>query len=497
MNSGGLRKHARQGLVWGGGFRVFHLVLQFGMTIILARLVSPRDYGTYAVVAGIISFLNAVSFENFTRHILQVRPPEEIHFQDHFTAAVGIQFIIFLNANLIAIILRWIPSYEGIAGYIHFMSPILLLSSIGGFHYICLEQQLSWARYRTLQMIGIVFLTVTVLAMAWAGFGVLALLVGPNLKYIPPAVDLFLVQRFKPTWQFSWARYKSAFYFGMNRFASTAGVKGRAVIESNWLMQLIGLSTLGLMNRAVSFSQLINSELSTIVGQSLYPVLTRIEPGSARYREASTLLFQGMAWVLIPLAVLASILAHPIIVTLYGDQWTACVEFVPPLMFIGVLAAFGRIGYQLALAACAERRCLAYDVLRLILTIAALALWPFHQSLTVYLWTVGACEALCSAMLIAWLCASNAASAEKLLENGVPVLVGLAFASMTVIPMWDQIDGLRLFSPVTLGTSAAFIGTYLVILRVLYPVRMQRLVEVVPMSSHLSQILRVSRKHFD
>ncbi len=385
MSDKGLVGKAKSSLVWGFGFRLYHHLIQFALTLFLARLLSPEDYGTFDVVAGIIGFLNAVNAESFLSHVLQIRDDSEVPWQDHFTAAVAIQSAIFVVTNVVALVLRSFPSYAHIAGYIHFLSPIILLGSVGSYRYRMLERALDWQRYRLLQAIGIALALGSALALALCGAGVYALLIGPNMKYLPPMVDLLWVQRWRPTWEFSWARYRAAFLFGLNRVSFEFLTKGRAMLESNWLLVLVGLETLGFLNRAVGLTQLVTSQFTSLIAQSLYPVLTRIEPGTPKFRQASSLMARGIAWILVPAACLLGLLAAPAVRTLFGEKWLPSAEFLPLTLLVSCLTAFGQTGSLFLMASCRQRLCLYYDILRLVGMVAALGLWSLHPDLQFYL----------------------------------------------------------------------------------------------------------------
>ncbi len=105
---------ARLAVLWNTGFTLFRDLLQFGLTLILVRLLAPQEYGQSGLVNSIIGFLMIFSFRSFVLHALQTRHEEEADFQLHFTAGAFIQSSLFLIVNLIALGLRWVPAYAEI-----------------------------------------------------------------------------------------------------------------------------------------------------------------------------------------------------------------------------------------------------------------------------------------------------------------------------------------------------------------------------------------------
>ena len=493
MHSVNLVEKARSGLLWSGGFRLLQNLVQFGLILILARLLIPEEYGTYAVVAGIIGFLNVVSFESFLRHLLQIRDESKVYYQDHFTAAVCLQGAIFFLSNLVGVLLRWVPAYADIAHYIHVMSPVILLSSVGGFRYLMLEKELDWKRYRVLQAIGLVFTTTTALGLAWSGAGVYALLLAPLGKYIPPAVDLFFVKKWRPSWEFSWQRYRPAFQFGLNRGSATLFGKARIFLEANALLLLVGLATLGYLNRSVGLTQLVAVQVAALVGQAIYPVLSRIEPGTERFRRASGLVFRGIAWVIIPVSILLGILAVPVVNTLFGAKWMPSAELLPYALACGTVAGLGQAGYFVLLGNQGQRRCLYYDILRLCWLVVALALWGLHGKLITYLLLIAGFELLALVILLVWLHGAQAMRVSDILTALLPPIIAGGLGLVAVLGWGTAHITDSLFACSTTAVATLYGVCCLVILRCFFARKLSQILDFIPMGATVSRLLLYRR----
>lgn len=492
MSGEGLRSKAKSGVLWGGGYRLAHNLLQFSLTLVLARLLTPADFGTYAVVAGIIGFLNAASFDCFLGYLLQVRDEKQVHLQDHFTAAVALQSAIFLIANVVALVLRQTAHYAAVAGYIHFLSPIILLSSVGGFRFRMLERSLDWRRLKVLQGMGMIGTVLTVIGLALAGAGVTALLVGQSIKYFPAIFDLLFVERWRPTWEFSWQRYRPAFRFGLNRIGSEAVLKGRTMLEANWLVFLTSLQTLGYLNRAVGLAQLLSLQFTTLIGQATYPVLARIEPGTPRFREAGWLMLHGTAWVIIPLATLLGLLSDVVVRALYGDRWAESAALLPWVLIAITITGLAQTASVLLLSSRQQGKCVAYDVLRLMGAVVVLALWPLHNNLTEYLASQAVMESLLILVLYTWLVQAQATTVRMLLSALIPPILASSLAgtaSQAAVPVAADAP---LYSLTVVGTVFVYCLTYLAVLRVLFPHALSQLVAVAPLRRQLSRLMMLS-----
>src|SRR5262249_19618691 len=127
----GLGPAARASLLWGGGFTIVRDIAQFGVMLVLVRLLSPSDYGSYALAQSIIGFLSVFSFGTLVLHALQLRDPAEIDWQAHFTAAVVINTILCAVTIVAAWILSLNQHYKDAAVPLAALSLVFLVEIPG------------------------------------------------------------------------------------------------------------------------------------------------------------------------------------------------------------------------------------------------------------------------------------------------------------------------------------------------------------------------------
>jgi O-antigen/teichoic acid export membrane protein len=484
-----LAASARSGLIWIGAYKLCHALVQLVLMVVLVRLLTPADYGIYAVVIGIVGFLNAVSIENFIGYTIQVRSEDDVHFQDHFTAALALQGAILVVTNLVAAALRFVPAYSEVAGYIHVLSPIILLSGLGGFRAKMLERRLDWRRLRLLNGLGLIGSVATAILLALAGAGVYALLISPWFKYVPFIVDLFFVARWRPAWTWSRERYRPAWRFGVNRTASSLVAKARALLESNLLALLAGLAMLGYFGRAIGLARLACAQFSTVVLQTVYPVLTKLEAGSPEYRRASRVLMRGIGWTIIPLSALVAILADPLVRLLYGERWLPVVPLLPWAMLLGATAAVAQCGYYLALANQQQRHCLIVDVWGLAGTALALGGFVYSGRLDVYMAGLIATELIGLVILTGWLLRAGGVDGAGILTAIVQPLVAVAVA-LASAQAGSVLTGWPTGSPAGACLFSGLFGIgYVASLRLLFAESLAELTTHAPAGGVLRQLL--------
>src|SRR5207245_6652046 len=111
----------------------------------------------------------------------------------------------------------------------------------------------------------------------------------------------------------------------------------------------------------MGLAQMFCTKFASQLLYALYPMLARYEPASPSFCRVTGLVLRSVAWVVIPLAVILSILAEPVVKTVYGAKWLQVIPLLPWCMSFGVAAAMGHAAYMLLLASQKPNWCLALD----------------------------------------------------------------------------------------------------------------------------------------
>ena len=459
--------------------------------LVLVRLLPADVYGQFGFVTTLLGFLTLFSFREFLGHTLVVRDPDQVHYQDHFTAGAAFQVGVCLVANLVAIGLRWVPAYADVAPVLHVMSVLFLLDLPSEFHVKMLERALDWRRLRLLHGLALVAGGALSVTLALRGWGVYALLVPTLVVPVVFGGDLLWRAGWRPTWQWSWPRFRPAFAYGISRISAGSFVSAASLLEASWL-SAVGFAAFGVFGRAVALGQLLCGRVAGLLAQAVFPVLTRIAPRSETYRRASALYLRAVAWLVAPLAALAALLAEPIVRLLYGTAWLDVVPLLPWATAVAALMAVMQTGYALLLAHQQQRRCLKVDAWRLAGTVIALATLT-GAGLRAYLMGMAGVYLVSLGLVLYWLHDDLAVTRRALVAAIAPPVIATAAAAAGVVMV-------RAVEPAGVPTFAAsaveavvLAIVYVVVLRLAFPGAMAELVRELPERRRISRLLLFER----
>jgi len=483
-----LGSKAASGVLWYTGLNVFRDFLQFGVMLVLVRLLAPEMYGQFGLVNSIIGFINAFSFRVFLEYILQTRPGGEVDYQLYFTLGAFLQIPLFLLTNITAVLLRYVPKYAPVAPVLHVMSLLFLLDMGNEFRNKMLERAMDWKRLRILQGIGVVANAVTSVLMALAGFGVYALLVPTLLVGIPAVVDLFFVQKWRPTWKWDAAAFAPVRKYGLTRLLSVLVVWTRNLLESTFLVQIVGFAMYGIFGRAVGLAAICCLKIPQLLLQSLFPVLTKLEPGSGASSRANSLVLCSVTWSTFPVAAIFTILAAPVIHTLYGPKWMGSAPFLPWAMASGAATALALAGSQLLIASLQQKKGLYIDGINLVgVALSLVILAP--QSLKWYLAGTAAAQTAAFLLSVVWLYRLGGIELQGIVSSLIAPATSVAVSYLAVefAHPYLAISKENLLGQIAYG--ALFCLIYLLLLRLSSGRQCREIVRFLPGSSHLQRWL--------
>jgi O-antigen/teichoic acid export membrane protein len=429
-----IAQKARSAVIWNAGFNIFRDLLQFGTMLVLVRLLAPESYGEFGLVTSTIGFLAIFSFNNFVAHTLQVRDDSEACWQEHFTAGAVLQGGMFVLANLVALALRWFPAYAPVAPMLHVMSLTFLLEWPCELRRKMIERAFDWRRLRLLHAIGLFAGALLSLVLAWAGAGTYALIVPGLLVTLPFIYDLFVTTKWRPNWEWSRETFRPAWCFGLTRIGSGLAGSGRQLIESGVLTALVGFAALGVFTRSIGLANLFCQKIASQLLYAIYPLLTRIEGQGGNPARIGGLVLRLVVWIVVPLAIVFSVLATPIVRVVYGAKWMDVTPLLPWAMAWGALAAVAHAAYMLLLARQQARLCFWTDLA--VLAGTGLALWlALPRGMETYLMAIVAVQAVIVSALLVTLTRFAAVTWGGLFEAFFPPLLagGLAWGALVAV----------------------------------------------------------------
>lgn len=373
-----LSKQIIFGIVWRYAEKFGNQLVQFGVSVVLARILLPSDFGTVALNAFFLVIATLLTESGFGSAIIQKKEVDQLDlatvFYSNLTIAAVMYGLLFVAAPYIA------EFYNSpiVAPLLRVQALILIFYASNGVHTALLSRRMLFKKSFKITFTATIINGVVGVSMALSGYGLWSLVFSQLASAFLTTVMYWLMIGWRPTWEFSWKRLREMFGFS-SRFMSVGLL---TAVYGNILSVVIGKryssTQLGYYNRGQALPALAIDNLANSLGQVLLPALSSCQDRNdliiSRFRQAIVYSSYGIFFVLTMLIVLAK----PLILFLYGETWAPSVPF---LQIVCVGYFFYAINQVNQITVCSVGRSdlhLNYDLIKKgVMTAILLASIPF------------------------------------------------------------------------------------------------------------------------
>ena len=323
-----VRSQLLHGVAWNFIEKILIRGVSFFIGIILARLLSPSDYGLIGMLAVFISISNVFIEGGLAKALIQRQNCQAIDFSTAFVANVGISLVIYLIMYISA---PRIADFYNEPILIDLTRILSLNFILGSFNIVQRAKMMAKVDFKSLAQINVISTIISGLVgilMAYFGCGVWAL-VGQILCSTIVLIILFpIYSRWEPSFKFSIASFRQLFGFGSKLMVT--GVY--SVVLNNISTICIGKfyrsQQLGFFTRASQFSELISTTSYEVIGNVTFPVLSELQNDKSRLVEVYRMSLFFTALIIFPIMILTTLLAKPMIIVLLTEKWLPCVVLI-------------------------------------------------------------------------------------------------------------------------------------------------------------------------
>lgn len=330
---GELKNKTLSGVKWSAIGRFSNKGVSFVIGLLLARMLSPLDYGVVGMLGVFFAIAQTFIDSGFGTALIRKKDCTEEDFSTAFYFNIGVGFIsfliLFLSAPLIANFFDT-PILKDVA---RVLAINLFLNSLTIVQYAKLKIALNFKLSAKVSIITTILSGIVGLAMAYMGFGVWSLVFQSVSSGIISTILLWIATKWRPQRTFSKRSFKYLFGFGSKILTASL----LHTVYSNLTTIIIGkfytAKDLGYYSRGESLATFPSSNVTGILQNVTYPILSKLQDDDTRlikvYRKyismASMIIFFGMF--------LLAALAKPFILTLLTDKWANSIIYLQVFCF--------------------------------------------------------------------------------------------------------------------------------------------------------------------
>ena len=333
----GFRQKTLTGITWSIVSQVGRQGFTFVIGVVLARLLSPREFGLIAMVTVITGFAGIFAEFGFSAALIQKQEVQPEHLSSVFwlNLASGLLLMVILMSSSLLI-----------AGF--YNEPLLvpltvLISTNFFFQSASIIQRMLMRKtlnFRTLSMVDVAMIAVSggvAIVMAYAGFGVWSLAVRSVVGSAVAMALLWRLSDWRPGFTFQWQAVKELLGFSLNLLGTrTLGYWARN-IDNLLIGRFLGSNPLGVYSRAYSVLLFPLTNVSLVLSRVMFPSYSIIQEDKRRVKNMHLKITRAIALITFPLAFGLLVTVEPFVISVFGLHWAEMIPILRVFCIVGLI----------------------------------------------------------------------------------------------------------------------------------------------------------------
>jgi O-antigen/teichoic acid export membrane protein len=338
------------GARWRGLLQIVQQVLTVVATVVLARLLTPTDFGVVAAAMSVFLFFSLASAWGFGAAIIRKHEIDEPFLRGILAANLAMAVVLVgLGALIIPFVARLLAPGAGPAIFAVLCS--MLIVSVSSVSMSLLERRMQFGRMSVAGVAATIVYIGVEIALAAAGMGYWAVIIGFLAMQVVQSAGYLIAAGWWPRLASPRHVLRTESRFSMGFFANEVTNYANKNIDYWIVAATLGTAALGSYYIAFVLPTILRLRVTTVVQQLLYPVFSRLRSDPERSRRAYESAMEFQAALGVPAVLGIVVVAEPVVRVFFGPQWQASVE---PMRWIALAAVVDLLGTAVGQAAIAH-----------------------------------------------------------------------------------------------------------------------------------------------
>ena len=329
MSDNNLKNKTIKGVAWSFADNIANQGITFIVGLILARMLTPAEYGLIGIILIFVNIFNCIVNSGFSAALIRKKDATDDDYSTVFITNTAISIVLAIALFIIAPLIADFFDQPQLDALSKAMSCIVIINALGLVQFTILTKRIDFKTNTKISLIASISSGIFGIAMAFAGYGVWALVGQQISRQLLNTLLLWLYNKWIPKMHFSTKSFRELFGFGWKLLVSS-------LIDVAWrdIYQIVigkcySPATLGQYTNAHQFGAVFSTNLTSIIQRVSYPVLSSIQDDKNRMKQAYRRVIKVTMLVTFVFMLGLAAVAKPMILVFIGDQWLIGAMFLP------------------------------------------------------------------------------------------------------------------------------------------------------------------------
>ena len=315
-------------VTWRFAEQISSYSVTFIVSIIIARILAPEDYGSIAIIMVFITLANIFVQNGFSAALIQKKNADNLDFSSIFYFILAFSTVLYAILFVISPYVALYYNSDVLCPALRVLGLRLIIGTVNTVQQAVIAKKMIFRKNFFSTLGGNVVSGILGLVAAYAGLGLWALIIQNLSHLIVTTIILWYTVKWRPILAFSWRRLKGLLDFGWKLMASALAGAIYDDLRTLIIGKVYSKSDLAYYSRGQQFPQLIMNNVNNAVSSVTFPVLSEKQDNKDDLANSNRRLIQIMSGVISPLLVGLAIVAEPLVHIILTDKWLPCVPFL-------------------------------------------------------------------------------------------------------------------------------------------------------------------------
>ena len=328
MSESSLRNKTIKGTFWSAADAFLGQGITFVIGIVLARLLSPEEYGMIGICLIFTTILNGIVDSGFSNAIIRKKEATNDDYNTMFITNMVISVVLYALLYFSAPLISAFFALE-LTALVRAIGLVLIINALSLTQQTNLTKKIDFKTKTKASIVSAVLSGIIGIAMAYMGYGVWALVAQQLSKQAVYTVALWILNRWMPNFHFSVESFKYMWGFGWKLLVSGLLDRLWAQMYQVVVGKFYNAATLGQYTRGQEYANIFSANITSIVQRVTYPVLAEVQDEKERMVSAYRKVIKVTMFVTCVCMISLGAVAEPLIYCLIGEKWHQAATFLP------------------------------------------------------------------------------------------------------------------------------------------------------------------------
>lgn len=314
--------------IWRFAERCGAQLVSFLVSVVLARILAPEDYGTIALVTVFTAILQVFVDSGLGTALIQKKDADDLDFSSVFYFNFAMCLLLYAGMFIAAPYIAIFYEDMTLTPVIRVLSLTIVISGVKGIQQAYVSRNMLFKRFFFSTIGGTVFSAFLGIGLAYAGYGVWALVAQQLSNTIIDTLILWITVKWRPQKEFSWKRLRTLFSYGWKLLASSLLDTVYNNLRNLIIGKMYSSADLAYYNQGDKFPKIIVTNINTSIDSVLLPTMSNEQDDRKRIKSMTRRAIKTSTYVMAPLMMGLAFCAESIVKIVLTDKWMPCVPFL-------------------------------------------------------------------------------------------------------------------------------------------------------------------------